>query len=157
MRGRPNTPEDFWSQVLKSTAHECWPWQGGYFPDGYGFFKWRGRQWRAPRVAYHLTHPDFDLRQCVLHRCDNPACCNPQHLFAGTKGDNNRDRAAKGRTRPNFGERHHNSKLTEPDVRAIRHLYATGDFTQHRLGRMFGVTQTVVGDIVRRVAWPHVA
>jgi len=142
--------------VLKTDSDQCWPWTAGYFPDGYGVFKMRSRLWRASRLAYALTHPDFDERLCVLHKCDNPACCNPSHLFAGTKGDNNRDRKKKQRSRPLIGERHQNSKLTEVDVIAIRMLYDTGNFSQDRLGRMFRVSQTVIGEVVRRETWRHV-
>jgi hypothetical protein len=153
---KANSPESFWSHVVKSDdPAECWPWTGAFFNDGYGTFKLNYRQWRAPRLAYVLTHPEFDQSLCVLHRCDNPACCNPAHLFAGTKGDNNTDRKRKRRSNPLRGQRHQNSKLKDADVLAIRRLYSSGDFSQSRLGRMFNVSQTVISEVIRRETWTH--
>ena len=157
VRGTPNTVADFWSHVLKRGADECWPWTFTMFSDGYGKFLLKGKVWRAPRLAYALTHPAFNPSLCALHRCDNPACCNPAHLFAGTKGANNSDRKAKRRSNPLRGERHQNSKLKTHDVLAIRSLYLTSHFSQDRLGRMFGVSQTVIGEVVRHETWRHIA
>ena len=123
---------------------------------GYGVFRLDGHYWLAPRLAYVLTHGDIMPGLCVLHSCDNRRCCNPQHLRLGTLAENNQDRAHKGRTARQYGEKHGNAKLTNADVIAIRSLYARGTFTQRRLGALFHVSQTVVGDIVRRQAWPHI-
>ena len=76
----------------------CWNWKGSKDKDGYGKLYFHGRYYRAHRVAAHLWL-GFPLHSelWVLHRCDNPSCINPRHLFIGTQFDNARDCANKGR------------------------------------------------------------
>jgi hypothetical protein len=102
--GRPciPLPDRFWPKVDKRGEDECWEWQGSR-SRGYGRILIggaKGRPYQAHRIAWELTvgHrlPDSIM---VLHRCDNPPCVNPAHLFLGTQLDNMRDCAAKGRTR----------------------------------------------------------
>ena len=91
----------------------------------------------------------------VLHKCDNPSCVNPYHLFLGTHQDNMRDRDAKGRGNVPNGEQHGRSKLTKQAVLKIRKLYAEG-VRQVDLAKMFNVGQPHISDVVRRVVWTHV-
>ena len=98
--GRPSRPlaERFWEKVDRSGGTDaCWPWIGAIGVHGYGRVNLDGRSTGiASRVAWTLTFGDpGDLG--VLHRCDNPPCCNPAHLFLGTQLDNSRDMVAKGR------------------------------------------------------------
>jgi hypothetical protein len=88
----------FWIKVHKGDTGDCWLW-GGYTRDGYGKFLANRRLRLAHRIAWELTHGPIPEGLCVCHSCDNPRCCNPVHLFLGSRGDNNRDRAQKGRTR----------------------------------------------------------
>lgn len=87
--------ERFWSKVDKTG--DCWNWTAGTFHFGHGKFRLNGKMVKAHRLAYELLVGDFDKSLCVLHKCDNPRCVNPEHLFLGTKGDNNSDMTAKGR------------------------------------------------------------
>lgn len=88
----------FWSKVAKTADNDgCWNWIAGRH-KGYGTFGIDGGKTQAPRVAYLLANGPFDLELFVLHRCDNPACCNPRHLFLGTHDDNMRDMSEKGRS-----------------------------------------------------------
>lgn len=87
---------EFWSQVKQGAPDECWEWQGRRNDDGYGQIR-LGNTYRAHRIAYKLAYGSIPDSLWVLHRCDNPPCCNPAHLFLGTVLDNNRDAAAKGR------------------------------------------------------------
>jgi len=145
----------FWSYVDVRGFDECWKWRGGLFTNGYGQFRLGAHKVKAHRCAYELTRgPLNDLR--ALHRCDYPPCCNPVHLFSGTDADNSHDRDAKGRTRNGIvslpGERNPAAKLTLGDVAEIRRLASCG-IPQRRLASIFAVSQSQVGNIVRRQAW----
>jgi len=103
-------PVRFWSHVATGTGDECWPWLGMRHSDGYGRFSLRSDR-REPdrpervayerayahRLAYELVYGPVPDGLEVLHRCDNPCCCSPYHLWVGTKGDNLRDAWQKGR------------------------------------------------------------
>jgi len=94
-RGVPE-PERFWSFVERGEG--CWLWKGGLSGSGYGNFWSDGKTVRAHRYAWEITHGrPVPEGLYVLHRCDTPRCCNPEHLFVGTLRDNSRDMAAKGR------------------------------------------------------------
>ena len=89
----------------------------------------------------------------VLHRCDNPPCCNPSHLYIGDDKQNVKDMYDRGRGV--VGSQHPLSKLTEDDVRKIRALVADGQ-SNAATARQFGVTDMVVGKIIRGISWKHV-
>lgn len=136
----------FWRFVDQSGGPDaCWPWvgPGGRDPAGYGqgYFGWTRK---AHRAAYRLVHPDFDRSLDVCHTCDNPSCCNPRGLFAGTAQENLRDAARKGR----LGKR----PLDWEQVRAIRSAYANGA-GQGPLARRYGVSQALISFIVNGKRW----
>jgi hypothetical protein len=95
---------------------------------------------------------------CVLHRCDNPACINPEHLFLGTKTDNARDRDAKGRQAHLIGESNGCAKLTEGMVREVRRRYRIGDRRDgcRPLAREFGVEESTMRNAIRGTTWRHI-
>jgi hypothetical protein len=116
------------------------------------------RNVRVHRVAAHLWL-DFDLDSplCVLHRCDVPRCFNPEHLFVGTQKDNTNDMIVKGRARIiHAGEASGAAKLTDAQVRDIRHIRSECDSTYRAIAAMFGITHQNVQDICKRVTWRHV-
>jgi HNH endonuclease len=90
--------ERFWSKVIKTET--CWLWQGCKKGEGikqqYGGFKIKGKMYVAHRVVWFLTYGTWPS-QWVLHKCDNPPCVNPDHLFEGTPKDNTQDSIKKGR------------------------------------------------------------
>lgn len=90
--------ERFWSKVDKQGSTECWPWTASVVKNlGYGQFGMGGTMMRSHRVAWELSNGPIPAGMFVLHKCDNPPCCNPQHLFLGTQTDNMQDALAKGR------------------------------------------------------------
>lgn len=93
------------SETNKSLG-ECWVWVGHSDKNGYGRLRWNWREIGAHVASWECANGPVPSGFCVLHRCDNPACVNPKHLWLGTIGDNNRDRHLKGRTRfnPNAGD-----------------------------------------------------
>ncbi len=136
---------------------ECLVWQGARDAHGYGMI---GTEHRTTSRVHRLIYaeevgPVGNLH--VLHRCDNPPCCEPTHLWLGTPLDNARDRAAKGRGRSNppLGERVCTAKLTEFDVRTIRYMLVAGD-PATKIAERFGVHRDTIGAIKRGEQWKHV-
>lgn len=137
----------------------CWPWLGARDTDGYGMLKLRYQRYRVPRLVFEFDrgHPPSPEKPCICHTCDNPDCCNPKHLWAGTPGDNNRDREEKGRSVRLVGEDHPNAKLTANQVQAARAQYQAGSISQAKLARRLGISRTTLHPILQRTAWRHVA
>lgn len=167
---RSTTKIKFWAKIERGAPTACWSWTAGRLKRGYGRFRTPDGLMLAHRVAWELTHGPVPAGLCVLHRCDNPPCCNPAHLFLGTKTDNNADRTAKGRggsasgdangartcpERVARGERHGLAKLTASAVRKIRARVRAGA-TQTETAALFGVTQSTISLVVLRRAWRHV-
>jgi hypothetical protein len=132
------------------TDGDCWEWGGSIGTYGYGQLAVGGtRPEVASRAAYMAWVGPIPEGGAICHRCDNPPCINPEHLFLGDKAVNNRDMADKRRTAN--GERKTSSRLTDAQVAEIRALYATGQFSQKELGARFNVSQQLVGLIARRL------
>lgn len=143
----------FWNKVDKSG--ECWIWTAARNERGYGLFHIRaGQRFYAHRFSYSLRFGTLgDL--CVLHRCDNPRCVRPDHLFLGTRGDNMRDMTAKGRRLR--GARNGASKLTEDAVAAIRARLAHAPRGEAaRVAREYGVAPSVICRVRSGKIWRHV-
>ncbi len=174
--------ERFWEKVDKSG--ECWLWTSTCYPNGRGQFKVHGKTLKAYRVAYELAYGPIPEGLMVCHKCDNPTCVRPEHLFLGTCGDNLRDASAKGRTASGDrngqikhpesrlrGENHPwrlhpelldkrrgelgpNAKLTEEQVLDIRRRYTDGE-SQKALAVKYGVRPGCIWAIVTGKTWTH--
>lgn len=150
----------FWAKVDKvnGPVHplygRCWVWAAYRRRDGYGQFRFGPTTVGAHRLSWilHLGKIDGDTA-VICHRCDNPPCVNPAHLFIGTRADNNADMHAKGRAVHPRGERHGNAKLSDADVRLIR---AYRGQTQRQLAAKFGVRQATIWQILHGNHWRHV-
>jgi len=92
----------------------------------------------------------------VLHKCDNPPCVNPNHLFLGTVKDNLQDASKKGKFYHRKGEGNGHTKVSESDVKKIREAFKSKSRTQVQLASEFGLTQGHVSSIIRGVSWSHV-
>jgi hypothetical protein len=116
--------ERFWSKVDKECSEffDCWEWTGGKTVDGYGLFKLNGRHVLAHRVSYEIEVGKIPDGMLVLHKCDNPSCVNPDHLYTGTNQDNANDRMKRNRT-------HH--KITEEQVVSMRLMHELGYNTMY--------------------------
>ena len=124
----------------------CWDWQRYCNPTtGYGLTGWQGKAIGVHRLMWKLVIGDIPEGVCVLHKCDNPRCVNPRHLFLGTHQDNARDRGNKGRWK---GKR--NFLLTE--IRDIRSMYrSNADIPD--LAERYGVHPTTIYKIVKGLAY----
>jgi hypothetical protein len=156
----PGTVEErFWGRVDRTG--DCWVWQGRRWRD-YGswtFHVGEGKRRTVPahRFAWELARGVIPEGMYVCHKCDNPPCCNPAHLFLGTHDDNMRDKAEKGRVRGGDvrGERNPHSKLTADQVLEIRRRAAKRE-RQCNLAREFGITPQATWNIINRRVWKHI-
>lgn len=148
--------ERFWSKVDRRGDDECWPWLAARGHAGHGNFWLNGTYTSAHRVAWALTFGPIPDELWALHRCDNPPCCNPAHLFLGDAAANNRDCRMKGRarngSRPPRGSASPRARLTENDVISIRSAAASG-VAQKALAVQYGVSAAHVSQIVLGQAW----
>lgn len=138
----------------------CWIWTGNLNSSGYGRFGSGLAVQLAHRVSWELTHGPIPDGFSVLHRCDNPPCVRPDHLFLGTYSDNGRDMAAKGRGGGAYfadrtGTKNHSAKLNDEAVREVRRLLATGH-SDAAIGRRFQVSPDTIRRIKRGEIWKHV-
>jgi hypothetical protein len=142
--------------VGEQLPNGCIPWIGTHVSIGYGNMGRRGDATvLAHRMAWEIAYGPIPNGLHVLHKCDNPPCVNPDHLFLGTPADNTADRVAKGRQAK--GEDFSHSKVTEAQVRSIRERYAAGGITQQELADEYGMRGPEISRIITRQRWKHVA
>lgn len=133
----------FWAKAHSGDG--CWEWHGS-ITKGYGMILFEGRNQYAHRVAWILTNGPIPDGLQVCHRCDNPLCVRPDHLFLGTVSDNMQDMYDKGRGNKPQGASHPNAKLTDDQVEEIRRRAVKGNYKT--LAREFGVTFPTIRCVV---------
>lgn len=171
----------FWQNVQKTDT--CWIWTGSVMWKGYGTIsdgsKQNRKDYRAHRLSYQIHFGEIPDDLKVLHKCDNPICVNPEHLFLGTNADNSADMVAKGRsvkgqkrrpeqivkgerhgsrTKPEStprGQSHSAAKLTDAQVIEIRKRYAQGGILQKELAAEYQIGRPVICEILSGKMWKH--
>ena len=159
MRKHKTLAERFWPKVEKGEG--CWIWKGASLVTGYGsitlpYSPVLGRPRThilAHRASWELAHGPIPPGMFVCHRCDNPPCVRPDHLFLGTQFENMGDCAAK--MRHVVGNKHPHSKLNPDAVREIRRLRSEG-LTQPQIAVRFGVAVITVCKVLKGYSWAHV-
>lgn len=152
---RQDAAQNFWAKVDKRGADDCWEWTGHRRPGGYGWFNLERKPMHASRAAYILTFGEIAAGLFVCHRCDNPPCCNPAHLWLGTPQENAADMVSKGRVRRGAikrGSEHHAAKLT-----AQQALEAyNSDEPAAKVAARLGVTRQAILRIRKGLSWAHI-
>lgn len=133
----------------------CWEWNGSRTPKNYGYVSGPTKSFIASRLSWEHHKGPIPLGLYALHKCDNPPCVNPEHLFLGTKADNNKDMFAKGRNADFRGEKHPGVKLTELEVLEIRRD-SRGYQTDEILARKYSVAKATISAVRRGIIWRHV-
>lgn len=147
-------PIDFWNRVSEADSNGCMNWIGHRHKDGYGALTYQSRYWLTHRLAWFLKKGDIPIDYCVCHSCDNPLCCNVQHLFLGTHSENMGDMKSKGRRKGiNTGEQNGRAKLNADQVSSIRSEYSSGKIRQVDLAVKHSVSQAMISAIVRGTFW----
>lgn len=144
---------NFWAKVSKGNNNDCWNWTGATRRRGYGHFY----SFVSTRVAYFLHYGVDPMENEVLHSCDNPSCCNPNHLSLGDKKKNADEMMERGRGKEQFeaGSKHPGAILVESDIVEIKRRVNTGE-SQCSVARSYGIYQSVISRIMNKKAWSHV-
>ena len=148
-------------QILEN-ENGCWEWQGSINDSGYGRTSIYESHERclSHRLTYMLFIGEIPKGMHICHKCDNPRCCNPDHLFPGTPKDNIRDCVKKGRAAPGYkkarpGVLHGNAKLDDEKVKQIRKLYEE-KHTFADIARIYEMSECRISQICKRTAWKHI-
>ena len=137
-----NDEREFWTGVEKTP--KCWNWIKGKTHSGYGRFHFQGRRVFAHHLSWFFSHGSWPTL-FVCHKCDNPACIRPDHLFEGTQLDNMRDAAKKGRI---------NTKFSRSIVLKVVKMRRMGR-TEKQVSAKLGISEPMVGRIMRGLNWSH--
>ncbi len=146
----------FMSHVEKK-ENGCWLWVGARNEKGYGIVGLRGITTKAHRISYQMFVREISREECALHHCDNPPCCNPEHLFIGDRNENNQDMIRKGRYNRErkkrgyrLGENHQGNKFSDAVIRQVRRDRAKG-MSYSKLAKKHSMNQAYCWNICRNL------
>lgn len=152
-----NPEKRFWDLVdIKEDKNECWEWKGYRHERGYGYFKYepRGKLLKTHRIAYTISKGIIPEGLLVRHQCDNPPCCNPNHLLVGTNADNTKDKLERGRMVSQPGEKNHFHLLKAEQVIEIRKNYKFGGNAEFiATGKKYNVSRDCIYNIIHKKSW----
>lgn len=155
------TIERFWKYVDKRGPNDCWEWKGARRVQNYGGLALEDHKVvLAHRFSYELHYGPIPESEgyhgtCVLHRCDNPPCVNPKHLFLGTNQDNVDDKVSKGRGVSTRGNQNGMAKLNPEKIVDIRQRYKDGESFKS-IAYSYDVTDAAIRSVVQRKTWRHI-
>ncbi len=152
-------PEKFWAKVDKSG--DCWLWTGKKDKDGYGIAQRDGKEIKAHRLSWLITHGQLNPQLCVRHNCDNPPCVRPDHLIEGTKQANSKDMSDRNRSGPQKyperyprGNTHPNSRLTDSVVLEIDRRCRSGE-SHNAIANELQIDRRQIDRIASHSVWQH--
>lgn len=157
MRNKISTKDRFWSKIEIRGEDECWEWKKCLNEHGYGVFRHKGISQLSNRMTWFIVKGRFPS-SCVLHKCDNRKCCNPSHLFLGTRKDNAVDMVSKKRNKTPFGrgEEHIQSVLKEEDVVNVLRLFFSDKIKKKKISEITGIKYSGIMDITLGRNWKDV-
>lgn len=162
---RKGGEREFWARVGVSTPDQCWPWLKACSNTGHGVVWHEGKLAHAHRIAWAFDRGKTPGKWCIRHRCDNPACCNPTHLFRGTQQQNMQEAVRRERL-PDWndvpkpwvqGSKNHNAKLTDGKVRWARKMVLGGQLTLTVACCYLNVSPSTLSVAVNGKTWRHLA
>jgi len=142
----------FSSYFIKCDDNDCWQWKNKPDKNGYGIFVISKKNYRAHRVSYKLAYDVDPKDYLVCHRCDNPGCVNPKHLFLGTNKDNVQDMRSK--KRHSYGEKSKRSTLTEKDILKMRKMARDG-IPYNQIAKKLNIGISLTSHAVKGRCWAH--
>ena len=159
-QGHQSITDKFWSRVNKNGSipehcpelGNCWEWMGAYTSKYGSFTNGLGNRTRAHKASWLINNGNIPDGLWVLHKCDNPKCVRPEHLFIGTAKENTEDMNKKARG--SYGENRPASKLTWNDVDEIRLKHSNGQAIRS-LAREYNVSQRAMQAVVRKENWKY--
>lgn len=146
----PTAEQRFWKYVNKKSNNKCWNWIGTCIKNGYGQIGIKDKMIKAHRFSWILHFGGIPEDLCVLHKCNNPRCTNPNHLELGDQKKNMQYKTECNRQAR--GEKNGKSKLTGEEVKEIKE----SGLTKKELSKRYNIHRTTIGDILNNKTWRHI-